>query len=120
MPNLTRRNFLLKLIYSIASSMSISSIAYATKKVNIPAIESNYSMALIECAVIYREWVKREDLAPGHYLARTLNEYKIDQLKISEASNIDFKRHNFFEVKGLHLSKTEAAFLALMGSKVIS
>jgi hypothetical protein len=79
---------------------------------------SNNSEFQCQCYIVYQEWVKKENDIPIHYIINSINKYVSGRLQLSELAKIDFQNGNFFSIEGLILSKTEAAFLALLGSNV--
>jgi len=122
MKNLTRRKFFSQLFVSITSLMSINSFVFANNKVKISKVQSvkgEKTLALNECAIVYMEWINKEEIPPNYYINRIMKQYQLDPSRISDAIKLDFQQNNFFEVRGLQLSKTEAAFLALMGSNTM-
>lgn len=119
MKNPTRRKFLSQLFFSIISLMGINSFVFANNKAKIPEAQSAKGKNLFvlnECAIVYKEWINNEKVTPTHYIDSVMKKYQLDPSRISDAIQLDFQQNNFFEVNGLQLSKTEAAFLALMGS----
>ncbi|MFC1747508.1 hypothetical protein ACFL2V_01735 [Pseudomonadota bacterium] len=116
MKNITRREFLTRMLFSIASSMSVSSFVYAGSQVKTGNVQHKRSLALEECAAVYAEWSGKEKIKPVHYFVDAMEKYGLKPWQISDAAKQDFKLHNFFEINGLQLSKTEAAFLALIGA----
>ncbi|VAW87007.1 hypothetical protein MNBD_GAMMA16-580 [hydrothermal vent metagenome] len=119
MKNLTRRKFLSQLFFSIFSLVGISSLVFSKNKVRIIEVQSvkgKNPLILNECVIVYKEWINKEEITPSYYIDSIMKKYQLDPRKISDAVKLDFQQNNFFEVNGLQLSKTEAAFLALMGS----
>jgi len=116
MNNITRRKFITKTLLAISSSMVSNSI-YSNKLIDLETLSDN-SKFQQECVIIYLEWIKREHDSPINFLLNSINNNGSGKLKITELTKTDFQNNNFFSIEGLLLGKTEAAFLALLGSNV--
>ena len=114
--NITRRSFITKTLLALSSS-AVQNAAYANQqfKLNNPTENSKSQQ---ECFIIYQEWKRQEQSSPMEFLTNSLNNNVSNHLKISELTKIDFQNQDFFSVDGLLLGKTEAAFLALLGSGI--
>lgn len=109
MYNITRRRFLLQ---ASLLFLPISCIASAH---DIKAADN----VLKECRVVFLEWIKQEPLKPEEYLQVSMGDRAFLKDRLSEVTREDFLKKNFFSVNGLQLGKTEAAFLALLGSEAL-
>ncbi|MCF6324168.1 MAG: hypothetical protein L3J89_07590 [Gammaproteobacteria bacterium] len=116
MMKLTRRKFCSLLLLSIALPIESNASSRSQNKTTLATTGNTRSQALEECKAVYEEWMTSEKTNPAHYFAQKMKEYQLAPQKVSEAAIQDFQHHNFFEVNGLQLSKTEAAFLAVIGS----
>jgi hypothetical protein len=116
MNNITRRSFIEKTLLALAST-AVSSTTYAKQPPEVPLLGDN-SKFQRECVIIYHEWEKKEKINPATFLSDSIKNNVSSKLKISELTKIDFQNQNFFSVDGLLLGKTEAAFLALLGSGI--
>ncbi len=114
MKNLTRRRFCSLLLLSIA--VPISNQANASPSNNTENLSDDHLSALKECESVYEEWIKNETMSPTQYFFNKMQEYNLTLQRTSEATALDFKNNNFFEINGLKLGKTEAAFLAIIGA----
>ena len=118
MNKITRRQFISQLLISLGSATSLNSLALASEQFLPGDTNPNQSSLTTECAVVYREWIRRESVSPTEYLASTMDDYNLEIWKISEAIKQDFQHNKFFEIEGLNLSKTEASFLAILGGEL--
>lgn len=115
MTNITRRTFILQSIVLLAAPMAITttkvwaSHAEELRKTSPPE-------AIQECKTVYLEWLKQGNIHPEFYLENKLNTHLFSKEKLSHITKSDFINNKFFVVNGLQLGKTEAAFLALIGS----
>ena len=116
MKTVTRRNFIAKTLLAL-SSTTVSHSTYANQPAEM-TISNAGSKFQHECFIIYQEWEKKEKHSPMAFLLNSVNNNVSSKLKISELTKIDFQNQNFFSVDGLLLGKTEAAFLALLGSGI--
>jgi len=117
MTNLTRRKFCSLLLLTIAAPIGSSS-ADAIAPNSIRNSSNEPSSALNECESVYKEWIKNEKMSPAQYFFQKIQEYQLNPQQTSEATTLDFEHNNFFEVNGLKLGKTEASFLAIIGSNI--
>jgi hypothetical protein len=116
MKNITRRSFITKTLLALSSSTA-SNLAYANQPVELTDVNTLPKFQH-ECLIIFKEWEKKEENSPMAFLLNSIDNNVSDELKISELTKIDFQNKKFFSVDGLLLSKTEAAFLALLGSNI--
>ena len=116
MKNITRRSFITKTLLTLSSSV-ISNSIYATPRSQLADAHDREKFQH-ECCIVYQEWGEKEKIDPKTFLHKAINDNVSNQLKISELTKIDFQNENFFSVNGLLLGKTEAAFLALLGSEI--
>lgn len=111
---ITRRKFIAQSLVIACASFSVDITFSATKK---EARSLKYDSSFYnECQVVYHEWMENEDTSPEDYLKNIQDTRAHSTLKISEATRRDFDNNQIFSVKGLQLGKTEAAFIALIGS----
>ena len=116
MRNLTRRSFITKTLLVLSSSVLSKSI-FSGQLIESESLSNNPEFQH-ECYAVYQEWTKNELVSPMDFLINSINIYGSGKLKMSELTKIDFQNQNFFSIEGLLLGKTEAAFLALLGSNV--
>lgn len=116
MKRLTRREFIYELLLIAGSTLTIGGIANAAIRTGDEDDHRETSPIFNECAEVYKEWMNKEGIGPAEYLISTMSKRGLEPWKISEATKLDIQDHNYFMVNGLQLCKTEAAFLALMGS----
>lgn len=118
MKKITRREFIYELLIIAGSSLTIGGIANAAIRTGDEDDHRGTSPVFHECSEVYKEWMNKERVGPAEYLISTMSKRGLDLWKISEATKLDIQSHNYFVVNGLQLCKTEAAFLALMGSGI--
>ncbi len=119
MKNLSRRNFLALTLVSATSLMAVSPTLYTINKRD--RVQSILPPQMLnECEAVYMAWSQKEELMPTHYFFSSMKNYGLDPWKISEAAKLDFQYLRFFDVGGLQLSKTEAAFLAFLGESQVA
>lgn len=113
----TRREFLQQLLAVSASIPLFNTAVMADAMENPLDGDNSRSTAIDECVEVYRIWRSTENIDPVSYLIDVLGRYNLAPNKISSAAKLDFQYKNFFDVNGLQLSKTEAAFLAHIGER---
>lgn len=110
MSKLTRRGF---------NALSLSTLSLLLTPINgFSKIETSQLIVnndtRKEMRVVADAWKNKEELKPSAYLTEIIKTYHLDQFDLTKASDLDFKFDNTFEVKGLVLAKSEAAFIAFL------
>jgi hypothetical protein len=113
--NITRRSFITKTLLALSSA--VPNVTYANQQFKSNRLTEN-SKFQQECFIIYQEWQRLEENTPLEFLTHSISNNVSNRIKISELTKIDFQNQNFFTINGLLLGKTEAAFLALLGSNI--
>ncbi len=113
---ISRRNFITRALVILSSSIAAGSVN-SHPFIELESLQTNASFEH-ECFIVYQEWKRREQSDPLIFLQQALNNPTLEGIKISELTQKDFQKQNFFPIEGLLLGKTEAAFLALLGSNV--
>jgi hypothetical protein len=70
-----------------------------------------------ECNIIYQAWLEKEAIEPYVYYKNIMQKSAKQNICLSEVTKKDFLTGNVFSVSGLFLGKTEASFLAHIGSQ---
>jgi len=71
-----------------------------------------------ECLEVYKQWQQLEVVKPEVFFAESMKNYNLEFSQVSKATTLDFICGQLFEVNGLVLGKTEAAFIAYLGSQM--
>ena len=116
MKNITRRSFIATTLLTL-SSPAVSNLTHANQLIELASLNNSQKFQQ-ECLIIYQEWEKRESGSPMKFFLNAINNDISGKLKMSELTKIDFQNQNFFSIDGLLLGKTEAAFLAMLGSNI--
>lgn len=114
MKNISRRTFLSKIALT-GLAAGLSPLTNASVK-RTDTAQNAASNVINEYVLLFKEWQKQESTSPELYYVKSMQNYKLELTNITKAARKDFDNKILFNAHGLILSKTEAAFLAVIGA----